>query len=464
VQLNSRRRGWTSLALFLAIAVPAGWYFAAAEGGLAAEPAFADEAAVLAQTRFYRLVAERRFDDPDWIDHAAYDHQPLYKYAIGFALHVSGQYAKIPDSLSEFHRWIRGGVREPEIDGRLLTARWTMLIGGAFAVAFVFCFVRRLRGTLAAILAAALFTSSPLVFTHARRSMIDLTAIGLCVGALCAAAGFAMGGDTRRGKLLAFLSFVLVAGLAPLAKWNASTGVIAATAVGMVAILLGPNRHRLTGLGLIAGSVLAVGLFVLADPYYWASPSPQELGQRLQTVDPYTNAEYRKLATASAWERGKHALDYRRATMASTKEQFPNDYLAPSERPPAIVLEGMGRWTLGNRVWTREEAEKPRALRRQPRDWFNAAVVFPLALIGVVAACRAGWRERVSGTFTVHWLLVAWIGVDLVILLANLTADWDRYYMSVVAWSSVAAAIGVHSLIQGIVGQLQLKPRELTPT
>jgi hypothetical protein len=49
------------------------------------------------------------------------------------------------------------------------------------------------------------------------------------------------------------------------------------------------------------------------------------------------------------------------------------------------------------------------------------------------------------------------------LLLANLTVDWDRYYLSVVAWSSIAAAIGVHSLIRGVIGQLSLKPRELTP-
>ena len=65
--------------------------------------------------------------------------------------------------------------------------------------------------------------------------------------------------------------------------------------------------------------------------------------------------------------------------------------------------------------------------------------------------------------FPIHWLLVVWIAVDIGLLLANLTVDWDRYYLSVVAWSSIAAAIGVHSLIRGVIGQLSLKPRELTP-
>lgn len=459
---ETRRRGWTGLALFVSVSFAAGWYFASAKGGVASEPPFADEAAVLAQTRYYQLAVERRFSDPDWVDHAAYDHQPLYKYLIGFGLHVTGQYDRIPNSLDEFHRWINGGVRAPEVDRRLIVARWTMLLGSACSVGFLFLFVRSLCGTAAGLIAAAAFVSSPLVFAHARRAMIDLPAVGLCLGSLWAALAFAKSSESVRSKIALAVAFVLLCALAPLAKWNAASGVIASALAGLVVLIVGGGR--LVGLVILVCVAAAAALFVGLDPYYWSTPEPQALSQRLQSVPPPIAAEYRKLAPATPWERGKHALDYRRATMASAKASFPNDYLSPAERLPAVALQGMGRWTLANRPYSVAEAERPRSERNMPRDWFNAAVLLPLAVIGVVSSTRRGWAGLRSGEFPFHWLLVAWVGIELVILATNLTLDWDRYYLGVVAWSSVAAAVGLHALIRGFVSQLRLNPRELTPT
>jgi hypothetical protein len=456
-------KGWGGVAVFAMVVFAACWYFSQAGGGLAAEPPFADEAAVLAQSHYYRLVAERRFSDPDWIDHAAYDHQPLYKYAVGFALHVSGQYDGIPPTLEEFKRWINGGVRAPDVDRRLLAARWAMLAGSALAVGFVFAFVRRMRNTLIALLATAVFISSPLVFTHGRRAMIDLTAVGLAVGVLWTASRFASAMPTTKRTTLNWFAFAFLAALAPLSKWNAAATCVAAAALGVFVFAVGPGRARWIGGGLVVGVAVAVALFVALDPFYWSKPEPQELARRLQVVDPHSAAEYRKLAQASPWERGKHALEYRRGSMAAAKSMFPNDYLSPGERPFAILIEGMGRWSLGNRLYSVSEAQKPRFERREFRDWINVMFLAPLVLIGFVAAFRRGWEERRMGAFPIHWLLVVWVAVDVGLLLANLTVDWDRYYLSVVAWSSIAAAIGVHSLIRGVIGQLSLKPRELTP-
>jgi hypothetical protein len=128
-----------------------------------------------------------------------------------------------------------------------------------------------------------------------------------------------------------------------------------------------------------------------------------------------------------------------------------------------MLFEGMGRWTLGNRRYSVAEAERPRAERRQPHDTINALVLLPFVLIGLISAVRTGAAERRTGSFPTHWLLIAWIVVDVALLLANLTVDWDRYYLSVVAWSAVAAAVGLQALWSGIVGQLRLKPKELTP-
>jgi len=455
--------GWSGVAAFLIVVLASGWYFSQADGGLTAEPAFADEAAVLAQSHYYRLVAERRFSDPDWIDHAAYDHQPLYKYAVGLALHVSDQYDRIPPTLDEFKRWINGGVRAPEVDRRLLAARWAMLAGSALAVGFLFAFVRRMRNSLVGLLAAAVFASSPLVFTHGRRAMIDLSAVGLAVGVLLAASRFAAESPSAKKRFMNWLLFVLLAALAPLAKWNAAAGVAAAAMVAFLVFAVGPGWLRWVGGSLVCGTAVAAGLFVALDPFYWSKPDPKELAMRLQVVDPNSVVEYRKLAQASPWERGKHALDYRRGSMAAAKSMFPNDYLSPAERPWAIVVEGMGRWSLGNRLYSVSEAEKPRSERREWRDWINMLILAPLAIIGLTAAVRSGWLERRAGRFPLHWLLVAWVAVDLGLLLPNLTVDWDRYYLSVVAWSSIAAAVGVHSLLLGVIGQLSLRPRELTP-
>jgi hypothetical protein len=463
VDSETRKRSRRGLFLFIAVWLAAGWYFARSNGGLREEPPFADEAAVLAQSRYYRLVAESRLSDPDWIAHAAYDHQPLYKYLVGFALHVTGQYEAIPDSLDEFDRWMNGGVRPPANDGRLSAARWAMVVGSSLSVALVFAFVRRLRGTIPGLLAAVLFASSPLVLTHARRAMIDLTAVGLCVGSLQAACQFAQSHRTLRTGITSWALFVLVGALAPLAKWNAALGCVAAAVVGMTTALVGPRGARQTGLCLAIGAVAAAALFVALDPFYWSKPDSQALSSRLQTIDPRSAAKSRFLAQAGPWERAKHALEYRRQSMATAKQMFPKDYLSPAERPTAILVEGIGRWSLGNRPYTVEEAERSRPERRRPRDWINLAILGPLAFIGFVSAVRSGWTERSEGRFPIHWLLVVWIALDIALLLGNLTVDWDRYYLSVVAWSSIAAAVGVSALIRAAVGQLRLKPRELTP-
>ena len=459
--MTDERSSRGGAALFAAVVLASGCYFAFSDHGLAHEPAFADEGAVLAQSRYYRLVLERRFADPDWIDHAAYDHQPLYKYLVGFALHVSGQYDRIPTDLGEFKRWMNGGVRAPDVDCRLLTARWAMLALSSLGVGLMFLFVRRLRGTFTALVATAVLVSSPLVYTHSRRAMIDLPAIGLCAGVLWAAARLAI--HAGRSRLASYGLFVVLGALAPLAKWNAAVGCVAAAVVGLLVLLTGPAGQRMIGGVLVLGAVAAAALFVALDPYYWSKPDLGDLAARLGSVDQYSGQEYKRLANASPWERGRHALDYRRQSMATAKTLFPNDYLAPAERPAAIILEGMGRWTLGNRLYSVPEAERPRSERRQPRDLINALIVAPFALIGFVSAFRAGWAERNARRFPVHWFLVAWVVLDLATLLANLTVDWDRYYLSVVAWSSVAFAVGLNAVWRSVVAQLRLKPKELTP-
>lgn len=474
------------IAMGFAVAVASGGYFALGHGGVSAEPPFIDEQAILAQTYYFRLAYDGRLDHPDWIDWAAFDHQPLYKYLIGGALWGLVGPDSVPENLQPWRRWMTNPT-PPALDNALLVARWTMLCGAVFACVMVYLLGCMVRGPIVGALAAILYATSPLVFMHSRRAMTDVLCQGLVVACMvCMIWIFRSEPHQPWSRWTRSILAGCLAALAANTKWIGAVPLIAFLLVWIVALAI---RRRATlapscVVALIASSML---LFFGLDPYYWSRPTLPPLtvspffGMGWQThpatarasmsIEPYDAttgivtwdvpaspkrvlsgnqwSAFQRLAAAMPWTRLKYALDYRQGTLASAPQQFPNDALrTPLERLAAIVFQGMGRWTAGARSWNEPEARKPRAQRGQWDDLLRAAVFAALAAFAATLAAVWGWRQLREGAAPWAWLFVAWPLVDSLLLMKNLTLDWDRYYFGVVTWSSFLAAWGAVELVQ----------------
>jgi 4-amino-4-deoxy-L-arabinose transferase-like glycosyltransferase len=422
-------------------------YFITADPGIGSAPRFEDEAAILGQTYFFRLVMERDFANPDWLSHAAYDHQPLYKYLIGASLYLTGQQEAVPRSLADWRKWMYSGTYQPREGPALKTARITMALGAGFACAAAFCVGRAFGGTWAGLLAAGLFVSSPLVFVYARRAMIDVTAQGLAMATLAAFAGLMQ----RRG--ITFLCWMIIvgllAGLAGLAKWNAAVAAAGCLMLGIIGIFFGSNRTRLLGFLGSLGVSLAAVVFIAGDPFLWSKPVFTEP----KTV---ASSEFLKLQKSGVLGRIQHALDYRRASLQRASQQFPNDFLASAERLPALVIQGLGRWSLGNRLYSTDEANLPRIQRTRWEDHLRAWVLGIFVVAGLWSTVAHGLRQRKAGEVPTFWLIPLWLILDAVLLQQNLTLDWDRYYLSTVAQGSVVSSLGLAAWARGFVNAMKL--------
>src|SRR5262245_2945393 len=94
VQPSARRdRGgtwtwtWTWAWGALVVAIAAGLVFGI---GLAEEPHFVDESAMISQSYFADLLLAGDRDNAAWLDYPGYDVGPLHKYLIGIMLRFGG--------------------------------------------------------------------------------------------------------------------------------------------------------------------------------------------------------------------------------------------------------------------------------------------------------------------------------------------------------------------------------------
>src|SRR3954465_6274172 len=84
---SSSSRAFATVALALGVAVAAVLAFAA---GIADEPPFVDESAMISQSYFADLLLRGDRDNPAWLEYPGYDSSPLPKYLIGMALRFGG--------------------------------------------------------------------------------------------------------------------------------------------------------------------------------------------------------------------------------------------------------------------------------------------------------------------------------------------------------------------------------------
>ena len=396
--------------------------FLFADGGLAAQPPFVDEAANLAQRRYWRIWSERHH--PDWLEYAAYDHAPLDKLWLGWwATQVPGGRAEaVPLNLDAWRAWINRTHVHAD-PGDLAHARCGMLALSAAGCLGVAWLAWELAGAGAAAAALALFVGSPLVFRHARLAMPEVALAGAEAAALAAAALAMRLTGSRRGAALALAAgFAAVAAVAKLS----GLGVFAAiVAVGTATLFAGP--WRVGALGLLLTPLLAAAVVLWADPLYTCNPPPGVGDGRLKGLSP--------------WGRLRFAVEHRAETLAGQGRMFPKDFIPPAERPKALLVQGLGRWSCLARGYSVAEADLPWRERARWSDYARAALLGGLALGGLAWALARGWRRRPA--FPREWLLCAWAAADTALLLRGLTLDWDRYYIVAIAWSSVAAGCAV---------------------
>jgi hypothetical protein len=467
---DGKARRWTLLVLpaFL-FAASTAWF--ARE--LRDEPFFRDEGATLAHTYYYRLLKEGRFHAADWLHQASYDHLQFCRILVGLSLDAAGY--DLPKTIAGMEEWWRGGgwtpaSAHPGDRDRLHAARWPMLLGAAFGCSMIFVVGRMLVGPTTGLLAALFLAASPLYATHARRALVDdwVQALVLAAFAGCiASAKRAVGeGRSAASSLWAASAAGLFLGLAVGAKLNALVApaavvlLAAATLVWALASRLrrGPSAASLGVYfaGVLVSLTAATVVFFAMHPYFYANPDlpPPAPGDGPEVVvdgaprsREWLEKSVRPLADASPWGRLTHMLRYRQEQMNATlrENRFPDAALesAPA-RAWAILDQGLGRWSAAGGIGL------PASLAWIPASLF--------VLLGWVWCLGEGRRQWAGGEIPAAWLIAAWAPVEVAVLLRELTLDWDRYYMGVVAWSSLLAAIGVGGTSKNLMRRMILAP------
>lgn len=423
------------------------------------EPFFADESAVIAETFYYRLLVSGQWNHADWLHPYAYDHMPLGKYLVGFALERSGR--PTPTTLMPLERWHRGDFSPPNDPRTLHVARLPMVAGAVFGCWCAFLLGRELFGAAVGLLFAFLLAISPDYFMHARRAMPDDWTQALIIATLYCFACFVRSiARSASWRSYVWISVgALSAGCAVGMKLN---GAVACIAVGLFVVgALVAKRFRPSGQAAhsLAGGVLlgvgAMATFVAVLPYFFASPNLNSLSASSNgsvTYDgiPRTAAwldETKAIAQEGVFTRGKRILEHRRGGLENGMNQFPNDALrTPIDRLGAIVTSGMGRWSaLG--VFREEFGTRGPGL-----------ITLAAVLIGLRFAWSIGRAELKANGWPIAWIVMAWPIAETLILLQNLTLDWDRYFLGVVAWTSLLSSLAIVEIVRRIGRRFILTP------
>lgn len=439
---------WRALLVPGVVAVAAALWFGFS---LDSEPFFADESAHIAQTNYFRLLAEGNVDDPAWLHPAAYDHGPIYKYLLGAGFYLTGREAAVPRSTTSWEWWMAGHFDPPSDPSVLITARRVLMFGAIAGCVALFAIGKTLRGVPTGLAAAALLAASPLYFTHARRAMADdLTQAFVLLGLW----SFYRASSSEKGALGPRVGWCLASGafsgLAAATKLNGATALVAilgfviASSLAQGRSMRWIERARTVLVGVLVASA-AAATFVGVNPYLYARPSEDQLAVSLRSRPPELEREIRELASAGVLGRARHMLRHRTSSIEESMPRFA-DYALPTipDRARAIVREGMGRWSAFGRL------PFPAGVR--------STMAAALVLLGMIVLWSQGRRQASAGRVPAPWLFCLWPLVEAGMLLGTLKLDWDRYYMGVVAWTSLLPVIGIAGLVHGFWDRLVLKP------
>jgi 4-amino-4-deoxy-L-arabinose transferase-like glycosyltransferase len=442
----------------------------------AEEPFFEDEKATLAQTYFYRLAKEGRWQDVDWLHQASYDSLNVGRTLAGAALDLAGY--PLPTSIDDMDRWWadKDWAQSPPADsGPLLAARWPMHLGAAIGCLAMYLLVQQIVNPFSGGLAALLLAVSPVYVVHARRAMADdwVVALALVALALTVRTARTVVDNRRRAFLVSCLQSILtgaVLGLCVGTKWSGIGSLITfCLSVGILLAVIapwrktGPHHRDVKNFGFMAilTVVVASATFLAVNPFFWTQPHLRVEGESAEVVvvngqplpRDYVDNHLKPLSEIGVWDRVRYALVYRDNILHDmiAKNQFPEHLLrSPQERLVAMATDGLGRWSF-------------LAVLGLPRS-ASAAIGLLLALGGVWWLLAASRRLWFMGQLPYPAIVAVWALVEVAILSRQLTLNWDRYYLTLVAALCALSAIAVGGILQSISKSLILSPPDPTPT
>ena len=420
--------------------------------GLAAEPHFADESAMIAQSYYWTLFKTGQRNHPDWLHYAAYDHPPLPKYMFGLFLDLAG--LPTPTSIVPWMNWMRGDFSPPSDPRVLFWARVPSALFGIGGVVAAYFIGLQLHTRLTGVMAALLLLANPLYLTHARRAMSDSFTECLFI----AAVAVALWGSKevwrpriRRGSWMVFISAEsLLCGLAALAKLNGGVATVIVMSVllgnwllaltaheGLAELswLRSPRRMSIPPLAALAIGMGSFLVFVALNPFLTARPESATLASRS-----------RSLAEMGVLARARYLVEFRRdwARDALNNKIFEKDWLKTNrERLRMTLWEGFGRFSpLGPRdirtVEPRPESESFIEYRR-----WSSLVWMPLVLWGFLLTLTDGWRQWREGYAPLAWCLLLYVAATMAIVVFMIPLNWDRYYLPIQAPAALLVSYGI---------------------
>lgn len=343
---------WTkqTSACALVVLLLSSWYFTT---DLRQLEHFGDESAILTETYYYRLLLQRDWHHVDWLQLAAYDHTPLFKYMAGAALHLNGELGFVPTTTQPWRDWMGNPRAMREYDRALAAPRRVAWFGAVYGCFAVFALGWRVMGSRTGLLAALLVMGSPLYARYAGRAMPDDWTQALVAMVLLSAAIPSAMRDASVLTWRAGIIWTVVTGLALAfavsAKLNGATAGLILS--GWWLMLIGACwRAQTPGVRflqqtrpmiIILPISLVLGVFatIAINPFFWARPDFTRLPN-----EEVISAEQRQLSEWGILGRARWMLSYREQAL---RDAMDNPALqrfvrrGTSERLGAIVA-GLG--------------------------------------------------------------------------------------------------------------------------
>jgi 4-amino-4-deoxy-L-arabinose transferase-like glycosyltransferase len=277
---------------------------------------------------------------------------------------------------------------------------------------------------------------NPLYGLLARRAMSDIPCESMVIGSvafgLIAWRRF-LEGQTRSISAWLSMTFAgLFAGFAILCKFS---GMLALMTLAVWCVLGVILRNRgIAGrgaycVGYAIAAFLAMGTFVMLNPFMTAHPPAESLSRDQAELD-----------RMNLWQRFQFQLKLRTEVAEGQRKRFVHNALeSPLEKIKVVAVQGFGRFgPFGKRGWSSEEKTSERRYDWE-QDW-GALIWGPLVVAGFLAACLRGLRQFRSNEVPTCWAIAAWAIVAFGVVTAYIPLAWDRYLLPIQSVSCILVA------------------------
>jgi len=384
--------------------------------GIPDEPVFVDESAYYSQSYYAKLFAQRKRDDPAWLEYMAYDLPPLPKYLIGASLWHHGYPFPTAD---QARSWYQNTSLRFDPKGALAAARLPFAALGAFGCVALFGIGVLAFGVRAGLIASFLLAINPLYAMHSRRAMSDVP----CEAFMIAALFVSLWAWTRwlKGHEWHFAAFAPIvagafAGLALLSKLSGTLALMVIAAWCLLGFLANGSLWR--KFGNAASNLLtpaaAIAVFFVFNPYLTAQPKKA------------VSANLAGIAAKSLTERADMMFRLRFQVASDQQSMFSHNALhRPGEKLSVMAVQGFGRFgPLGR-------SPSDSTIRFDTVQDYGALIWLPCVALGLIWAVLKGWTQRDEDTPPTAWAIATYWIVTAVVVTSYLPMAWDRYMLSI---------------------------------